>query len=512
MDFLNLARYLGIVCLIIGASMLLSIPWAHPALGAAVHFEWAAVVALASSAAVAAAVGAGLCHAGRRASGRLLRKETMAVVGLSWILATLFGALPYLFSGTRRSAAEPMSLADAIFESASGFTGTGATVLTDVEDPKLVPRAILFWRSETHFLGGLGIMVLFVAILGLGSAGKALMRTEMPGPSKETGVTRTQHAAWTFSAIYLGLNALLASLLMAQGMNAFDALCHAFGTVATGGFSTCNDSVGHFHDLGIEMTIAVFMVVACTNFALLYMLLRWKPLAMLADVEFRTYLGVLAAATGLVVVFGMRHADFSSWAEAFRYGFFQVASILTNTGFTTHDFDNWNEIGRGTLFLLMFVGGCAGSTSCSLKVIRHILFVKILWRELERVYRPSVVRPLRVGGKPVEERDIVHSVLVYFGLILMIAVLAWFALNVLEPDSAWSDLGSSRHEKLVDIASGVGATINGVGPGLGTIGAVENYAHFQPASKLVFVLLMLLGRLELFVILVLFTPRFWRSR
>jgi trk system potassium uptake protein TrkH len=511
MNFRTLAKYLGIVSLILGASILLSIPWAHPALGESDVLEWSAVRALLGSALIAAATGVVLCRFGRGANGRLLRKETMAIVGLSWVLATVLGAFPFLLSRTRRSEDQRMTVADALFESASGFSGTGATVLTDLEDSELVPRSILFWRSETHLLGGLGIMVLFVAILGHGSAGKALLRTEMPGPSKESGQTRSQHAAWMFSSIYLGLIVLLCLLLIFQGLSVFDALCHAFGTVATGGFSTYNDSVGHFGSVGVEMTIALFMVLACTNFTLLYLLIRWKPKTILRDVEFRTYLAILAAATAIIVIFGIHHSDFQSWEEALRYGFFQVASILTNTGFTTHDFDQWNETGRGTLFLLMFVGGCAGSTSCSLKIIRHILFVKILWTELEHAYHPSVIRPLRVGGKAVDAPEIIKNVLVYFGLIMVIFVIGWFALDFLEPDHVWSDLGRAPHEKLVDIASGVGATLNGVGPGLGTIGAVENYAHFQPASKMVFVLLMLLGRLELFVILVLFIPQFWRS-
>ena len=188
-----------------------------------------------------------------------------------------------------------------------------------------------------------------------------------------------------------------------------------------------------------------------------------------------------------------------------------MASILTNTGFATHNFDTWNEIGRGTLFLLMFVGGCAGSTSCSIKVVRHILFLKIAWFEIERSWRPNVVRTLRLGGTPISDPAVRHNVLVYFGLILIIFVCSWMLLDVFEPDEAWSAMGHARHEKLIDCASGVGATINGVGPGLGTIGAVENYGHFQPTSKLLFVFLMIVGRLEIFPVLVLFIPRFWRS-
>ncbi len=436
----------------------------------------------------------------------------MASVGLSWVLAALLGALPFLLSQTHRSHDEVMSIADTIFESASGFTGTGATVITELEDPALVSRAILFWRSETHFVGGLGIMVLFVAVLGQGSAGKALMLAEMPGPSKETGRSRVQHAAWTFTFIYIGLNAVLTSLLVLQGMTIFDALCHSFGTIATGGFSTYNDSIAHFQDIGIELSIAIFMVLACTNFTLLYLLILWKPKSLLADVEFRVYLAVLVGATAFVVGFGIYYGDFSHARDALRYGFFQVASILTNTGFATHNFDNWNEIGRGVLFVLMFVGGCAGSTSCSLKIIRHILFIKIIWMEIEHAWHPTVVRTLRVGGKPVEDPEARRNVLVYFGLILIIFVNSWLLLDILEPDSAWSELGHARHEKLIDCASGVGATLNGVGPGLGTIGAVENYAHFQAPSKFLFVFLMMLGRLEIYPFLVLFIPQFWWGR
>jgi len=492
--------------------MLFSIPWGLPALSGNETVETGACLALGGSIVVSLGLGALLAYFGRGAEGRLYRREAMATVGLSWVLAALLGALPFLLSGTHRGSDKHMTLADAIFESASGFTGTGATVITNLEDPALVPRAILFWRSETHFLGGLGIMVLFVAILGHGSAGKTLMLAEMPGPNKETGRSRVQHAAWTFTFIYLGLNTILTGLLMLQGMTAFDALCHSFGTIATGGYSTYNDSVAHFHSVGIEMTIAVFMVLACTNFALLYMLVLWRPKALLADVEFRVYLAVLVLATAFIMGFGLYYGDFSGFGESVRYGFFQVASILTNTGFATHNFDQWNEVGRGTLFLLMFVGGCAGSTSCSIKIIRHILFAKIIWMQTEHAWHPTVVRTLRLGGKPIEDPEVGKNVLVYFGLILSIFITSWLLLDILEPDQAWDVRGHARHEKLMDCASGIGATLNGVGPGLGTIGAVENYSHFQPLSKYLFVFLMMLGRLEIYPFLVLFIPQFWRNR
>jgi len=371
-----------------------------------------------------------------------------------------------------------------------------------------VPRAVLFWRSATHFLGGLGIMVLFVALLGLGSAGKALMRAELPGPSKEMGQTRVQHAAWTFAAIYVGLNAVLTTLLLLQGVGLFDALCHAFGTIATGGFSTYNDSVGHFQSVAIEMTIVVFMAISCINFALLYFAIVLRPGKLFRDVEFRAYALILVTACVLAIGFGLYYGDFDGFPEAVRYGVFQVTSILTNTGFGTHDFDGWNEFGRGLLFVLMFIGGCAGSTSCSIKVIRYLILVRTLSLEVEQTYRPSVVRPLRLNGQSVDS-EVVRGVIIYFVMFLVIVAAAWLLLLVFEPDATWEGPHGNPHEKLMDCASAVAATINGVGPGLGTIGTTQNYAHFQPTSKLLLSFLMLLGRLEILPIIVLLTPRFW---
>jgi trk system potassium uptake protein TrkH len=522
MNFTLIAKSLGIVSLLIGASMALCLPWTLPVCSGTPTIEWNAIGALAASVAIAVFLGMGLLRLGHGADNRMFRKEALAVVGLSWCLASALGAAPFLLSGTCKGhnesadAAGPpgdvrMSVVDALFESVSGFSGTGATVITDLEDPQLVPRAILFWRSATHFLGGLGIMVLFVALLGQGSAGKAIFRAELPGPSKDVGHSRAQHAAWIFAGIYLGLNATLTILLLAQGVSLFDALCHAFGTIATGGFSTYNDSVGHFHSVSIEMTITLFMAVSCVNFALLYYVILLRPGRLFRDVEFWTYAGILAGATTLVVGFGLVHGDFASTTEAVRYSLFQVTSILTNTGFGTHDFDGWNEFGRGLLFFLMFVGGCAGSTSCSIKVIRYLILAKALSLQTEQVYRPSVIRPLRLNGEPVEP-EVVRDVIVYFATFLTIAVGAWLLLLAFEPDATWSGIGGNPHEKLMDCASGVAATINGVGPGLGTIGATRNYAHFQPASKLLLSFLMLLGRLEIFPILVLFAPRFWGAK
>lgn len=613
MNLRVVSKQLGVIAVLIGITMVFSLPWAHSALGVRASippapdspvFETRGFVALLISVFICLATGAALMWAGRGGGdGRLYRKEAMAVVGLSWVLATVLGALPFIFYGTGYRPAvrlvedglQPlinnsiywksvpplaadqhrflellldagargkskqeleldgvdnpeetcqsikqidedwneaiilpnelpapddrdknfrirwlnMGISDALFESQSGFSTTGATVIADLEDPVLVPHCLLFWRSSSHFLGGLGIIVLFVVVLGQGSAGKALMQAEMPGPTKEGTAPRMQHTAWLFAGIYCGLNLVLAIVLWLYGLTAFDALCHSFGTMATGGFSTYNASLGHFDSALIDYTVVFFMVLAGTNFTLLYFLLRGQPRHLLDDVEWRSYMGAIGLVTLLVIGFGIMHGDFSSFLDAFRYGLFQVVSIITTTGYGTHDFDRWSSFGRGVLFLLMFVGGCAGSTGGGLKVIRHVLFLKILWLEIEQSYHPTVVRPLRIGGKSVESANLRKNILIYFGLILVLFVFCWMFVVTTEPDNTW---GGMIEHKLIDTATSIAATLNNIGPGLGTVGATQNYGHFSWHSKLLFVWLMMLGRLELFSILVLFVPAFWRSR
>ncbi len=419
-----------------------------------------------------------------------------------------------------------------MFESQSGFSTTGATVYTNLESPELIPHCILFWRSWTHFLGGLGIVVLFVAILGQGSAGKAMMRAEMPGPTKEGSMPRMQATAWAFAGIYIGLNFILTIVYVIEGMSWFDGLCHAFGTMATGGFSTYNASHGQFDSSIIDYTTILFMILAGTNFTLLYLTLLGGPKRLFRDVEFRTFIGIIVAVTAGVIFFGMRSGDedFGTFADSMRYGLFQVVSVLTTTGYGTSDFDHWNNFGRGILLLLMFVGGCAGSTGGGMKVIRHILFYKILRQEIERAHRPRVVRFIRIGGSTIDDTNLTHAIVVYFSMILAIFVFSWLLLITFEPNSTWgvTDAAmsgeveqsgnetakltrkSTLDEKLLDSASAVAATLNNIGPGLGVVGATQNYAGFSQGAKLLFVWLMMLGRVEVFSVLVLLFPSFWR--
>ena len=537
-----LCRLLGLVAILIGASMVFSLPWAMPVLGGQWQYEQKGFYGLLGAMVLCFGAGFGLRYLGRKGRGQLYRKEAMAVVGLSWVLATVLGSLPYVLSGTHRTPEARMSVVDAMFESQSGFSTTGATVLTELQQPELVPRCILFWRSSTHFLGGLGIIVLFVAILGQGSAGKALMRAEMPGPSQTSPQARMQHTAWVLFLTYAGLNALLTVLLCLEGLSVFDALCHAFGTMATGGFSTYNASVGYFATQPqyngplIEMTITLFMFLAGTNFMLLYALVILKPQQLLADTEWRTYAAVMLVVTVAIVAFGLVNHDFvhngmtlpdaeelaetstadqdqsQSVGQAIRYSLFQVVSIMTTTGFCSDDFDRWNSFSRGVLLILMFIGGCAGSTGGGLKVIRHILFVQILRLEVEQAYHPSVIRPLRLGTKPIEDQTLRRNILVYFGLILAIFTTSWLFTVTVEPDSTWNDYGHKHEHKLIDAASCVAATLNNIGPGYGVIGATKNYTNFTAVNKTLFIWLMMIGRLEIFVIIVLFVPGFWRTQ
>jgi len=531
------AFYLSVVVLLMGVTMLFSIPWAllQP------QIETWGIFGLSVSCVACLGLGSAMRVWGRPAqNATLYRREAMAVVGLAWVLATILGALPYLLSGSCRDATRdpklatadkivrqadgtiprencvPMSVVDALFEAQSGFSTTGATVLSAIQEPQLVPRCILFWRSSTHFLGGLGIMVLLVAVLGQGSRGKALMRAELTGPSKETGVSRMQHAALVFTSIYVGLNAVLTALLMLEGMSFFDAICHSFGTIATGGFSTYDASVAHFQNQGypyafaIEMTLLVFMAISGMNFSLIYFVLLGQPGRMFADREWRVYMGLLLGVSVVIALSAWHAGFFHDLSGALRYGSFAVASIVTTTGFATSDFDHWDGLSRGLMFLLLFSGACAGSTSGGVKIIRYVLLTKVLGLEIEKAYRPNVVRQLRLGDDVVDE-TIRHQLTVYFCLVLVVWATGFTLLMLCEPASTWTSQGLSDRENITDCLSAVGTCFSNAGPGLGTIGPVRNYGHLTEMGKLILSVVMLLGRVEIIVVLLLVLPGFWKA-
>ncbi len=443
---------------------------------------------------------------------RMGRREAALVTTGAWVIGAGVAALPFLVWG-RTAAPEGHAFAsviDCYFESMSGLTTTGATILSDIE---AVPASLLLWRSLTQWLGGLGILVLFVAILpGLGTAAKKLFRIESPGPDPEgvrPTIRQTARRLWT---LYVGLTAAQIVLLMVTGMGLVDAANHTFTTLATGGFSTRNPSIARPESLGAELVILVFMVIAGSNFTVLLALLkgRWKHA--LRDTEFRLYLMLLvggsciaaAALLGADAPLVLSNGDEVplTTGSAIRAASFTVVSQQTTTGFVTTDFDLWPFASKAVIILLMFVGGSAGSTAGGIKVVRIWIALRVLWAELERFFRPDVVRPLKVSGQVIDAEQKLNVVTYVWGTLFLLAIGA-IVIQALEAECADCTFATAATAAL--------ATICTVGPGLDQVGAIQNYGWFSDATKLFLCGLMLIGRLEVFVILVLFHPRFWRS-
>jgi len=417
----------------------------------------------------------------------LSRRDGFGIVAFGWLAASIFGSLPYLLSGT---VPDPAS---GIFETMSGFTTTGASVLTDLE---ALPRGILFWRALTQWLGGMGVLVLCVAILPfLGVGGMQIYRAEMPGPSKDRLTPRIATTAKLLWGVYLLLTACQAVLLRLGGMDWFDSLCHTFATMSTGGFSTRTASVAAFNSLYIESVIVVFMLLAGINFGLHYRALRGRPLVYFRDPEFRFFLGFWALVC-LGVAVHLRVSSYDSFAFALRSALFTCTSILTTTGFGTEDFDLWPSAARVTLVLLMFVGGCAGSTAGGIKIVRVFIVLKKTLREVRLFTQPNAVVQVKLGRKPVGT-DIVSNISAFFIMFALIFGAATIVMGFFTPD--------------IDTAAPtVAATLGHIGPGLGAVGPSHNYAFIPGAGKLVLVFLMLLGRLELYTVLAILLPSFWR--
>ena len=461
-----------------------------------------------ASMAICVIVAAGLFWKGRGSKGEFFRKEAIAVVAFGWILCGLLGAMPYVISGLLNDQYDGGLgvCAAAVFESVSGFTTTGASIFPS---PESLPRAILFWRSLTHWLGGMGIVVLFVAILGqTGSGAKFLFSSEVPGPIAESVRPRIKQTAILLWTIYLGISAIQVVALLIQGVSPFESLCHTFGTMATGGFSTLNGSIGQYHHLGIEITIIVFMLLAGVNFNLYAAIIQGHIKAVLRNKELRVYLLLLVGATALLSADLMLNRPLVyNAAGAIRAAVFQAVSIMTTTGYGTDDFNTWPSFSRWLLVMLMFVGGSAGSTGGGIKVIRIMLFIRVIVLEVERVFRPNVVRPIRIAGHAVNE-NLRRAVSSYVGLVLVIFLVATMLLMAIHNEV---NVGSDKQLDLETAFSAVAATLNNIGPGLGMVGSAENYAFFNAPAKLLLCLLMILGRLEIMVILCLFVPGFYKQ-
>jgi len=483
MNLKNIFHILGIFVFLIGAAML-------PAfvIAAALHEAARSAIGLASLVTMGTGIGmyVFIPRTGERIS--LTHREGFVIVTLAWVLASAFGGLPFLFAGV------VPSFCDAFFETMSGFTTTGASVIPNLDG---VPRGILFWRALTQWLGGMGIIILSIAILPiLGVGGMQLFKAEIPSPVKDKITPRIAETARNLWIVYIAISAVEAVLLALGGLSVFDAVCHTFATMATGGFGTYDASIAHFNSLYVEIVIIVFMFIAGVNFTLHYRLFRGDPRPLLRDPEFRLYTSIVLVATALITL-DLRLNVFAGLGESLRYAAFQVVSILTTTGFATANFDQWPAPSKLTLVLLMFVGGCAGSTGGAIKCLRFMIVVKQTFIELYRLIHPHAVLSVKIAKVAVPP-EIVSSIRSFFFLYIALATAATLTLTILGVDMLTS-------------VSGVAATIGNVGPGLGLVNASSTYAGLPQAAKWVLSLCMLLGRLEIYTVLVLLVPDFWKK-
>ncbi|MBO6576692.1 MAG: potassium transporter [Rhodothermales bacterium] len=449
-------------------------------------------------------VGGGVWLRWGRGEGDAIRiREGFAIVALAWIVISLAGAVPLLLGGVTAS------FTDAFFETVSGFTTTGATILGGGGNPDIesLPNAFLFWRSLTHWLGGMGIIVLTLAILPiLGVGSMQLFKAEVPGPTADKLTPRVRETARRLWLIYVGITAVQVAVL-APALGLFEAVNHAFATMATGGFSTRNASVGHFSSAYVDWVITLFMYVAGVNFALHFRLLRGQAITVFRDTEFRVYtLIVLVASvvTALALWDPVRLAmpgggvsqGYADFTEALRFGAFQSTAIVTTTGFATADYELWPPVAIGVLFVLFFVGGMAGSTGGGVKVVRHVLLFKNSFKEVKQLVHPQAVLNVRLNDRVVPQevmRNVLSFIVLYFALI----GLGTLAMTVVGAD-------------ILTAFGGALSSVGNVGPAFGTLGPAENYAHIPAAGKWVLSFLMVAGRLEIFTMLIIFAPSFWR--
>ena len=487
MDYRQISRFIGVLLLLVAVSMIGCLAYSlydHEA-------NHAADRALGFSAALTAAAGGLLRWFGSGSSREILRREAIVIVGLGWFLSAGFGALPYILSSPS------LPPAAAFFESASGFTTTGASAIADVE---IWPRGLLLWRATTQWLGGMGILVLFVAVLSMtgGGGSKSLIRRESSGKLSEGFAARMRDTAIRLWQIYLALSAVCLAGLLVLGMPAFDAVCHTFATISTGGFSTRNASIGYYRSPAIEWWIVIFMLLGAISFMLYAWLIvrrwsKWKQ-----DEETRFYLVLLALVTAAVTGSLLYNAQAPDFATALRNAAFQVVSISTTTGFVTDDYDRWSDFARILIVGVMFIGGCAGSTAGGIKVSRFLVFSKNFRRQMIHIFRPNQIVPVRINGVPLTD-SYLAEVGFFLALVGFIVALGSLAMAMLEPG--------------FDLISAFGAVIGtlfNAGPGLGAVGPMCTYADLGAPAHLLLSVLMIMGRLEILAVLALFMPQLWR--
>lgn len=487
MNYRVLCKVLGLLVLLVAGAMLVCEIYAVAAergRSDATH-DWA----LLKSSGIAAALGGALFAVGWRAGNEVLRKEGMAIVGLGWVISAVVGAFPYVLC------TPSLDPAAAFFESASGFTTTGSSVISDLD---LYPQSILLWRAMTQWLGGMGILVLFVALLStLGVGSKSLFRNESSAQIGYGFHSRIRDTATRLWQIYTALTVVCIAGLMLLGMSFYDALLHAFAAISTGGFSPRNASVAAYASVGIEVWLSLFMFLGGVSFVLMAWALRRNVQRVKADEELRGYVMILLVTTAVIALDLVVRRE-ESWGQALREGSFQVISVMTTTGFVSADYDAWPTLSKAILVMLMFIGGCSGSTSGGMKVSRVIIFMKATKQQLINAFRPNQVVPLRLNGQLLDES--VKSRAVFFlALTFFIVGTSTLVITVIEP-----------RLDLVSSFGSVVATLFNIGPGLGAVGPMHNFSEMLPSTHVFLSILMILGRLELFALLVLFMPALWR--
>ena len=562
MNYRIVSSVLGHVAIIIGCCMFCCLPWGLQAFGGGTN-EGLGVRGLVCGGFGSIALGSILAMLGRGADkNRLYRKEAIVIVGLSWILAVILGATPYLISETQRAPGIPMSIGDAFFESASGLTTTGATVFSELENKEFLPRCILFWRMTTHFLGGLGVVCFFVALLGQGGRGKTALKIEHSLSGKMPASKMKTIALYLFS-IYVGINATCCLALLCCGLSLFDAISHAFSVSALGGFSTRNASVLAFssdhnvHGAAVELVLIFFMLLSGTNYWLIFWTVKGRPEKLFRDSEQRLYLLLIFLGIVTILTFGIERRDFldvvdktqqssnpvanmdgrllsdgsddlnslnrrpcktlstlapvSGKGEALRSATFQVISLATGSGFATYRYEYWNATSLVAIVFLMFVGGCSGSAAGGAKVFRILLCWKAFFFNLASTFSPNVVRAIHLDDEYVD-KDTLHAAVVYLlAFLTLISVTAAIVISI-EPDQIWLERFESQVEKTSDIYVASLSMYANVGPALGVLGSFENYGALSEPTKFIFGCASLLGRLEIWTILALLSPNFWRNR
>jgi len=414
-------------------------------------------------------------------------RDGFAIVSLSWILVSFFGSLPFILS---RAIPSPVN---AFFESVSGFTTTGASILQKIEG---LPEGILFWRSFTHWMGGMGVLVLTLAILpSVGASSFHIMKAEATGPSPEKLVPKLGQTAKILYSIYIVLTASEAILLVLAGMPLYDSLIHAFGTAGTGGFSIKNASVGAYGSIPVEVIITIFMLLFGVNFSLYFQILKGSFKNFYKDEEFRFYIITILSSIVLVTLNLLENGLYTV-GESLRYSSFQVSSIITTTGYVTADFNLWPVLSKCILLVLMFIGAGAGSTGGGMKCIRILLLFKIFRRETSKIIHPRAIHPIRIGGKSVEEETLTKTLSFFFMYIAIFVISTLFI--------------SLDGKDIISSVSSVIATISNIGPGLEIAGPVGNYSSFSVLSKFIFSFCMIAGRLELLPMIILFSPAAWK--